>query len=489
MESVAYSEGFHEEQFMESAGLAIFELLKETVAEVILLCGKGNNGGDAYVAGYHLLKEGIPVRAYHVGAFKECTPLNFRNRDRFILAGGVVVEVHGGEVLDFSTQSDAAVILDGLFGTGFQGVPREPYADVIRQANASGVPIVAIDIPSGLQGNTGSVSGAAIRAATTIFLGLPKRGFFLNQGWNHVGKLSFADFGLPAHLVDQEVVQMRMFQEEDLAGLMPPIQANRHKYQAGSVIGLAGSPGMPGAANLSSAAALKGGAGIVRLFHPHGMEGELSASLYELIKKPYGEGDVQEVIEQMNQASAVFIGPGLGVNDRTRALVTQVLAGLRVPAVIDADALTLVAELDLPLPSNVILTPHLGEMCRLLKRTDRPIVDAAFLQECQKYVNKHEVTLILKGGPSFVLRPGSEEVVVVPFGDPGMATAGSGDVLTGLTAALLAQKLPPDRAAMAAVFIHAYAGECAAAEKTSYCMIASDIMDQFPHAFLFCKRA
>lgn len=486
MESRAYAQGCDETQFMEEAGLGIFRFVKERASEVILLCGKGNNGGDAYVAGYHLLTKGISVRAIQVGSSEECSPLNIKNRERFAAEGGSIVEVHGEEVLDFSTKTERAVILDGLFGTGFKGTPREPYASVIEQANASGLPIVAVDIPSGLNGDTGSVSGAAIKAKITIFLGLPKKGFFLDQGWNHIGKLVAVDFGLPKKIVDEEAVRLRMFTEDDFPPLMPSIQANRHKYQAGYVVGLAGSPGMPGAANLSSTSALRGGAGIVRLLYPRGMEAELSASLYELVKKPYDYDDIDPVIEQLNQAAAVFIGPGLGVNDQTRGLLTQVLAKLTVPAVVDADALTIIAELNLPLPANVVLTPHLGEMRRLLHSSEKTNVDEAFLEVCQQYVDSQQVTLVLKGGPSFVLRP-SEEIVVVPYGDPGMATAGSGDVLTGLTAALLAQKLTPGAAAMVAVFIHAYAGECAAARKTSYCMIASDIIKNFPNVFtLLC---
>lgn len=486
IESEAYRNGSTDEDFMELAGKGIALSVQDFIEEeflphtVYLLCGKGNNAGDAYVAGTYLLEKGYKVLAYQIAPFRDCTPLCQKNYKRFLSNGGACLEVNRVEEdLKFS---DNGVVLDGLFGTGFQGVMREPYASAIKMANASHLPIIAIDIPSGVNGNTGIVEGEAIVARETIFLGLPKTGFFLQDSWNHVGKLQYVDFGLPRHYIAESEADFIMLEPQVVKRLLPKLLPNRHKYQAGFLVGLGGSPGMPGAALLSSLSALRGGAGIVKLLHPKEMTGELSLSPFEIIKIPYGTNDSQAIAEIMNSAAATFIGPGLGRGPSQRELLKKILPVLEKPSVIDADALTIIAEEKIHFPKNTILTPHVGEMMRLLKRSAPKPNSWEFLQICQQYAEEHGVTLVLKGGPSFIFHP-HEKTVVNPFGDPGMATAGSGDVLTGILASLLAQKLPCESAAALGVYLHGVAGEVAAREKTSYCMIASDIIEGLPIAY------
>jgi NAD(P)H-hydrate epimerase len=267
---------------------------------------------------------------------------------------------------------------------------------------------------------------------------------------------------------------------------LPQIKHSRHKYEAGLVVGLGGSPGYPGAAMLAATAALHGGAGIVRLLHPQGMEAELISSPYELIRIPYDPKNVDEIAENLNKASATFVGPGIGRKPETFELLKELLPKLVKPCVIDADALTLLSGTDIPFPEHTILTPHRGEMNRLLQRTDHPPLTKEYLQECLTFAENRRVTIVLKGGPSFILHP-DEPILVCPKGDPGMATAGSGDVLTGLLAALLAQGLTTHHAAALGVYIHGLAGEHAAAELTSYCLIASDIMFRFPEGFMLME--
>jgi len=486
MESKSYADGCKEEDFMEAAGIGIANYIKNFIKSndlpkiVTLLCGKGNNGGDAYVAGYHLHQEGYHILAYQVGSTEKCSPLCQKNQNRLLNIDIEVINIESADAINFP---EHGVLVDALFGTGLQSAPREPYASIINKANDSGVPIISVDIPSGLNGNTGLVEGSVIDATTTIFLGLPKKGFFLNEGWNHLGKLHCVDFGLPKKHIDVLEVNFTMFYEEMLHSMLPKMVSNRHKYQAGYVVGLAGSPGMPGAANLSSAAALRSGAGVVKLLHPHGMEAELSSSMYELIKIPYKKNDTDLILEYMNHASANFIGPGLGLNESSENLIKEIIPKLQKPTVIDADALTIIAKNNIPFPKNAILTPHIGEMRRLLAITEKGPIDDIFIQKCQTYAQTNKVTLVLKGGPSFVFHP-DKMTVVNPYGDPGMATAGSGDVLTGLIASLLSQGMNPEDAAIAGVFIHSYAGEIAAHELTSYCMTATDIIDHFPDVFM-----
>lgn len=490
IESSAYKDGFKEEDFMEAAGKGIAESLDNYIKnhclerKITFVCGSGNNGGDAYTAAYHLLKHGYEIIVYQFGTFEKCNRLCQIHCNQLRDRGLVINFFDSASKLELS---HGKIIVDALFGTGLNRPLEEPYISIIKKINKSNHPIISIDIPSGLDGNSGLCLGEAIQANHTLFLGLPKIGFFICDGWNHIGKLEYIDFGLPSSAVKSFEATITMFQIKDLNKIFPRMLSNRHKYQAGCVYGLAGSPGMAGAANLSTSASLKGGAGIVKLLYPKGMEAELSGSLYELVKIAYENSDHQFVIECINKANSVFIGPGLGITPETKELMKTVLNHITVPIVIDADALNIIAEENLPFPKNCIITPHLGEFLRLLKITTKQIVNNEFLLVCQEFVEKHKIVLILKGGPSFIFCPG-EPAVIVPYGDPGMATAGSGDVLTGLTASLLAQGLSLRNAAIAAVFLHAYSGECAAKAKTSYCMTAGDIIGHFHCAFSLLKN-
>lgn len=484
IESEAYKEGASKEVFMETAGKGVAEWAdlflqkNKQLNTVILLCGKGNNSGDGYVAGRYLLEWGYTVKAHQLVPINTTSPLCQINNQRFIEAGGEISETPS---LLFGSST---LIIDALFGTGFHGVAREPYATTIHQANQSRSPIIAIDIPSGLCGETGKVEGKAIKATETIMLGLPKQGFFLHKGWDHVGKLRYVDFGLPEKQVATAHASMHLVRGEDVTPWLPPLKRSRHKYEAGAVIGIAGSATMPGAAILSSYAAIRSGAGIVKLQYPEGMEHALSSMPPEIIKIPYNDPDA--VIEALNKSTAAFIGPGIGKDDNVFNFLKAILSNIAVPCVIDADALNGIAEKALPVPKNAILTPHVGEMSRLLKGKHPSPGTEEFLYICQEYVETHNVTLILKGGPSFIFHPNTP-ITVNETGDPGMATAGSGDVLTGLLAALLAQKVSPYKAALLGTYLHGLAGEYAADALTSYSMTASHIIGHLTSAFKHLK--
>lgn len=482
IEQQAFRDGASEYDFMEEAGSGI-AIIAHDLAEqnnidrkIILLCGKGNNGGDTYVAGIQLLHLDYEVIALQPYPQSEFSHLCSSNYVSFINEGGQVIEDFKG-----FTFPESGIIIDGLFGTGFSGKVTEPIASLIKAANRSNLPIVSVDIPSGLNGETGEVSGQAITATMTAFLELPKTGFFLREGWNQVGNLIYVNFGLPKIHAEKMQTRMVMLSPDLLKPLMPPIKRNRHKYQSGHIVGLAGSKTMPGAGLLSSLSSLCSGAGIVHLLYPKEMEMELTAVPYELIKIPYKSDEEEKVVELMNRATACFIGPGIGQMPEQKKLLKKILPQLTTPCVLDADALNIIAENGFPLPSQAILTPHLGEMRRLLKITDSELT-MEFLEKCYQFAEKHDITLILKGGPSFVFQAGSP-IYVNPKGDPGMATAGSGDVLTGLLASLLGQGATPLHAALLGVYIHGIAGEKAAMDLTSYCMTASDIISYFPDAF------
>lgn len=483
IEGMACAEGASEQKFMEDAAEAIADAVEAFVQEndlsqnVTLLVGKGNNGGDAYAAGAILLERGFQVLALSIYPLDKSGPLCVQMHEKFRSCGGEVRHAHDAKSFHFVSPG---VILDGLVGTGFKGRAEEGLALAIDLANDSGLPILSIDIPSGLNGSTGEVETVAIHATETIFLELPKIGFFLKNGWDHVGTLRYASFGLNLKYIYSAKQIAYLVNEEKISKQLPVIKRSRHKYQAGYVLAVAGSEEMPGAAVLSTYAALRAGAGIVRLFHPVGMEAQLSSAPYELIRQGWDGKDMNAICDEAKRAKSVLIGPGIGRTKSAKNRVKEVLDHIALPMVIDADALFFLAENpNWKLPQGSVLTPHHGEMDKLLGNEKS---HKSYIELCQKYAEEKQVTIVLKGAPTFIFHP-KETPLIVTHGDPGMATAGSGDVLTGIIAAMLAQGLDSKKAAVVAVYLHGLSGEIAAHTLTSYCMTASDLIDYLPEAF------
>lgn len=483
-EKAAYAQGASDREFMERAGRAVAEQIEQFVQErdlewaATLLCGRGNNAGDAYVAGCYLKQFGYRVEAIQLAPIETCSPLCQENQRRFLDLKGEVRQVDSSDAIHFAA---SALIVDGLLGTGFHGAVEGLFAEAIVRANESGLPIVSIDIPSGVDGNRGVVEGAAICADLTLYLGLPKSGFFIGEGWNRVGQLRGVDFGLEQRFLDDLQADFNMVTREEAAALLPAMRRNRNKYDAGAVAGWAGSPTMPGAAVLASFSALRGGAGLVRLYHPKGMEELLAAAPPELIRVPFDT--TTDLPALLNEAKAIFIGPGLGRESAIAERLATTLLQLECPCVLDADGLTLLAQgRSWSLPREIVLTPHAGEFARLVGREGQHLQGVELIDLAREYAEQRGVVLLLKGGPTFVFAPG-EVPSVIPVGDPGMATAGSGDVLTGLIAALLAQGVKPREAAILGAYLHGLAGEIASEEFTSYSMVASDLIHALPMAF------
>jgi len=447
-----------EEIFMGSAGREVARAVAEYVEghglakQVTLLAGKGNNGGDAYAAGIFLLDAGFHVHAYSL--YDEGSSLNCLYRERFKKKGGQFVERLEG------------VLVDGLLGTGFRGEIETKLASFIAEINESGLPVISIDIPSGVNGTTGEVLGIAVIADETVTLGLPKMGLFLRDGWNHVGNLRVADFGLPQESIDAAEPLAYLPKHLDL----PRIVRNRHKYQAGYVVGMGGSKEMPGSVKLAGLAALKAGAGIVRLFHLE----EIGPVANELISVDW---DAKEWKRGVEKAQAIFVGPGIGKSRKMRAWLKKYLKTIKQHCVIDADALLP----GLSFPKKAVLTPHKGEVLRLLELSEAP-GDEELFAKVILFCNRNDLVLVLKGAPTFVFAP-HRGPVIIPYGDPGMATAGSGDVLTGVISALLAQGCSALQASVLGAALHGIAGEWAAREKTSYSITASDLIEFLPSAF------
>ena len=487
VEKLAFEQGVSEEECMQRAGEAVAQAVQYYVGQhhikppILLLCGSGNNAGDAYVAGRHLKEGGFDVSALALAPFDASSPLCQLQSHRFAQMGGEIRYIKNGSEISFA---EGHLILDGVLGTGFHGEVQGLFREAIEKANRSKLPILSIDIPSGLDGTTGKVGGVAIQAKETLFLGLPKAGCFLGDAWNYVGRVRILDFGLEQKYIAQAKADFILIDEEMLAVLIPPIIRTRHKYEVGYVVGVGGSHGMPGAPLMASFSTLRAGAGMVRLLHPEGMESELSSARHEVIRQGYKEGDHNAILKAMERAAAVFIGPGMGTSSAALKMLRKLLPQISLPCVIDAEALTLIATHDLSLPPQTVLTPHHGEMKRLLKLTEEVPVEQ-FLKQTHEYSERHRVTVLLKGAPSFVFHP-KEVPHLSAFGDPGMATAGSGDILTGIIAGLLAQMKDPLKATLLGAALHAKAGEYAAEKWTSYCLVAEDLLDFLPHAFRSC---
>lgn len=467
IEKMAIDAGEDELRFMENAGAGIARIVEAfSPEEITLLIGKGNKGGDAFTAGAILLKKGFAVKAYHLYPLEECSPLCQKMGSLF-----------KGPIIPFTRETtfEKGVILDGILGTGFHGAASGIVAEAIEKANSSDLPIFAIDVPSGLNGSTGEVGTLAIQAHTTISLGLPKLGFFIGKGWNHIGDLVHVDFGLPQSAIDQANISAHLISEAKAAAALPKMERDRHKYQAGYILAVAGSSGMPGAALMCCQAALKSGAGIVRLFYPKQMKEELVSAPYELIREEWDLVDDHRLIEEAKRAKALMIGPGVGRSEAAEKAVTKILQTTHLPCVIDADALFFIARnKTMKLPEKSILTPHHQEMERILGSPPT-------FAKCQAFVEEKQVTLLLKGGPTVIFHPATAPLII-PHGDPGMAKAGTGDVLTGIIAAFVAQGLAMRDAAALGALLHALAGEIAAEEETSYCVVATDLILYLPDA-------
>ncbi|HSX12702.1 MAG TPA: NAD(P)H-hydrate dehydratase [Rhabdochlamydiaceae bacterium] len=483
IEKLAYAAGADETEFMKNAGHAVakaveaYSLSHKIKHEIYLLLGKGNKAGDAFTAGAELLKDGYAVIAYHLYPLNDCSPLCQKQGKKFKQEGGIIQQIKSEKELLFNS---GGIIIDGLLGTGFHGKAEGLEAAVIDAANRSAIPILAIDIPSGLNGSTGEVGSVAIRATQTLSLGLPKLGFFIRDGWNYVGKLASLDFGLASSFIEQAQADYYLINDERLSKALPIMKRTRHKYEAGYVIAVAGSSGMSGAALMACFAALRSGAGIVRLFYPSGME--LSGAPLELLKEAWDLKNDQKILTESKRAKALMIGPGMGRSPETKTAIERLLKEIPLPCVMDADALYFLAENPaLSLPAHTVLTPHKQEMQRLLGHIELSHAT------CQHYVEKKKVTLVLKGAPTFVFHP-QVKPLIIPHGDPGMATAGTGDVLTGMIGAFLAQGLDTRTAACLSVALHGLAGEQIASRKGSQGMIATDLIQALPSVFQSLKK-
>jgi len=490
IEQESTEEGSKADAYMQLAGKNIAEEIDRFVCAAnknkkgIFLIGKGNNGGDGLACALSLLNKGYDLKIYYLFEPKDCSLLNRKYFRLLSDQNGILKKFESSE--DFKIEGESFIV-DALLGIGFYGQLDHNFISLIELVNKSGVPILSVDVPSGLDATSGLCDPICIKAHTTFYLELPKIGFFLREGYENIGKLVRVEFGLNKKYEDRALAEGMMLLEDHLSSFLPEIKRTWHKYQKGYVVAIAGSRNMPGAAYLATLAAFRSGAGIVRLFYQEGMQESFSLGFSELIKTPLPSAfDDQSLKNELERASALLIGPGLSRERKILDFSKSILENYEIPTLIDADALIAFKDCKIIKSKDVILTPHHKEMRELLGIHEKIEIED-FYELCQGYVEEHKVILVLKGAPTIIFES-KKPFVLIAKGDPAMATAGSGDVLSGILAALLSMGVKSKEAAILGVYMHDLCGELAAKEKSSYSVMASDLIKQIPNVYLMLEK-
>ena len=484
-------------ELMENAGNRAAVVAQEMLGweggwKVAVFAGRGNNGGDGLVLARLISQRGAEVTVYLLAdpnSLSDDSAVNLRKLEdtnvRVVKLGdkGDLDEFHGeAEELD--------LVVDAVFGTGFRGAAEGLAAGVIEAMNSSGVPILSVDIPSGVNGDSGVVEGPVVRAKKTVTFVAPKVGLVQFPGAGYVGELEVVDIGIPQEIVEKNITsETFLMTEENADSWLPHRRPDVHKNECGRVLVIAGSPGMTGAAALTVRAALRSGAGLVTLAMPRSLHDIFEIKLTENITIPLPETDLGTldieafpvIAELCERFDALAVGPGVTTERNTVQLVRQMVGRLDLPLVVDADGLnSLVGATDLITErrAETILTPHPGEMGRLAG------ISAAEVQKdrigvASRYATEWGAVIVLKGAGTIIAEPGGQ-VMINTSGNPGMATAGMGDVLTGCITSLLAQGLGVLQAAAVGCYVHGSAADLVAQLDGEIGMTAGDVARHLP---------
>jgi len=486
---------------MENAGHRVVEFLSETFApldgrHIVILCGKGNNGGDGFVVARQLHTRLRPRRLDVVlaslpGELRGDAAENLR----MLLACGCPVAQEIAPEM-----REATIVVDALLGTGLKGPAAGRMAGLIREIN-HGFPrakIVALDIPSGLGSDSGAVEGGVVRADYTITFTAPKIGQVMPPGCDYVGDLRVCPIGSPPELMDRDdSIFLSLIEAAFFARLFAPRDRGSHKGDFGHVLVIGGSRGKTGAAAMAGVAALRAGAGLVTVASAESAIGSIASHAPEIMTEPLPETEAGSISLRafddeclssvIERKTVVALGPGLGTHPDTAEVVRRLVSEISAPLVIDADGLNALAGTEIR-GHSLILTPHPGEMARLTGKnvagiqTDR-------IGTARTFATDRGVTLVLKGQRTLIAFPDGR-VWINPTGSPAMASGGSGDILTGLLAGFLAQfPAEPENAVAAAVYLHGLAGELGAAEIGEKALVATDLLQFLPEAMEQCARA
>lgn len=490
LEAQAEAAGIPPLTLMEQAGTAAaFLLLPSLTPEsgVTIICGKGNNGGDGLVMARVLARAEIRVTIILTSPVDQLSPAAKANAERLTSANLRVL--HFNRAADVPDQLEGDFLIDALLGTGGSGEPNELYAKLILAMNASPGKVIALDLPSGVNPDTGACGTVCVQAQETFTFGLPKLGLFVSPAREHTGEISVLPIGLPESAAEPEE-SVDLFTANDAAALLPERNPTGHKGSFGRILVVGGSRGMAGAPRLSALGSFRSGAGYVTIAPPQSIVPDIASSLMEAVLRPLPDvsskgvlalralGEVRALIAAHD---AHVLGPGLGRHHETSELIRRVVDTLRTPGVLDADALFAIGNINgrtFEVPH--ILTPHDGEFSRLFG-AEPPVEITPRIARVRDVAVKQKITLLLKGSPTLVASP-QGAVTLNPTGNCGMATAGSGDVLAGVIGTFLAQGLPPYDAARLGAYVHGHAGDLIARKSGMRGMMAGDIAASLPPA-------
>ena len=485
---------------MENAGRQVVAALERAFEDlptmrVAVLCGRGNNGGDGFVVARTLAERRIEAGVYVLGRAADVKGDARINLDILSRLGVDVVEIsdaaawelHGTDVLG----SD--LVVDALFGTGLSGPLSGLAETIVADLNGSTRPVVAVDLPSGLSADSPEMIGPAIDAVFTVTLGAPKLPLVLPPAEALAGNLVIADIGIPASVIAEvEGPWVEILTKEAMRALIEPRSPDSHKGDYGRILIIAGSPGHTGAAHLAAIAALRSGAGLVTVATPRSCMPIIAALGAEYMTMPLEEAAdgtlAASVLDRLleTKADVIAIGPGLGTSPSTAELVHGLVDRAGVPLVLDADALTLLAgdadRLAGRDGTEIVITPHPGEMARLTGLTIEQ-VQGHRLEVARDFAATHRVHVVLKGHRTVIASPDGKTAINLT-GNPGMATGGSGDVLTGMIAAWIGQLLDAEAAAKLAVYLHGLAGDLVESEEGQIALIAGDIVSRLGDAVI-----
>ncbi len=474
---------------MENAGRSTYRLLKEEYLKgrrrVAIFCGHGNNGGDGFVVARYALRDGFETEVFLLADPSSLKGDALLNMDLYCSLGGRILPIEGDPGRAAVGLKKCDLIVDAIFGTGLAKEVRGAQRAVIEGMNASGKPIIAIDIPSGLDGERGIPLGVAVKATHTYTYGSPKVGQLLHPGVTYRGKLTVIDIGLPSSAHEESPAGANLVDGAMLRGFYRGRPPEAHKGMFGHLVVIAGSIGKTGAAVMASTAALKIGAGLVTLVCPASLNPIVAGKLVEAMTYPVDDGDrgflteasYEGILEFASHKDVVVLGPGLGRSEETMALVRKLYVELDLPFVIDADGINaFVGHLDLlkEKGGKTLLTPHPGEFGRLVAMGVKE-VNADRLNAGRAFALEHKASLVLKGAPTITFSEGGE-AFFNPTGNPALSKGGTGDVLTGFIGGLASQGYEMQDAALLAVYLHGYIADTWALEHTEMDLMAQDLI-------------
>lgn len=489
---------------MERAGSGVVAALEHTFGSphgktMTIFCGKGNNGGDGFVIARLLRRKQCKVHVCLLANHRDLKGDAKTMYQRFAkLTGASKVLANPSEDKMHQLIKKSDLLVDALLGTGISSPVRDQYQTAIEAMNASGLPTIAVDIPSGINTDTGAIMGIAVQARLTATFGPSKLGLYLGPAIDHVGEIHYVDIGIPCDYIDNLNVSVELMTQSSIKDLFPERKPSSHKGTFGHAGIIAGSPGKTGAASLAAQAALRVGTGLVTVAIPESANVSLEAKTLEVMTIPMPETHEHTfslaslpLLKEFTQTrDAIGVGPGLTTQKETVQLIHSLLSGIDRPCVIDADALNALTDHTALLRtcrSTPILTPHPGEMARLMGNMSAQDINADRLAIAKDFAQAYSCILVLKGARTIVAGPDGQ-TAICPTGNPGMATAGMGDVLTGMIAGLLAQGLIPWDAARIGVFLHGLAGDLAAQTFGQAGLIARDLLNCIPQAILTVQR-